>query len=525
MSFFKKSKDFVGRHKKLMIFVILLILVAVFGVLKVTGVIGKSTDNSSDNKDEITTVEKRSLVQSISASGTVISADVANISSDTTDVTIQSVSVKVGDTVKEGQILCQLDTQDLNDQLTDAKKTLSNRQNDVADSVSGAQSDYEDAKKEKQDSLDEIDKNISDANADYQKALSTQTQAKQDYQDAKNEYDKINQAYKAGSASYSDYSTAKQRLSDMKTAKDNADSQVTSTKRQYDNLVESKDSDTRQVNEQFDTAGDNYDNATSEDNTSTEDQAQQVQDLEDQIAAATVKSPINGTVTEVDVKVDDTYSGGTIVVIQDTNDYQITSEIDEYDINDVAVGQEVVIKTNGTQDQEMKGKILTIAPTATGISAGNSSNTSTTDISNIISDYSSGNMSGNMSAGASSEDVTYTVTMSIENPVDDLKLGMTAKLNIIQQRQDDVLTIPYTALQTASNGTNYVELLTSSQKDGKGNYVTKKVNVSKGIESDYYVEITGSQIHENDKVLIPASANASDDAENMLKSNGSTGGM
>ena len=60
--------------------------------------------------------------------------------------------------------------------------------------------------------------------------------------------------------------------------------------------------------------------------------------------------------TAVNVEVGDTYNGNVIAVIDNVDSFDIT-EIDEYDINRIAVGQEVIIKTNATGDEELSGVV------------------------------------------------------------------------------------------------------------------------------------------------------------------------
>jgi HlyD family secretion protein len=130
---------------------------------------------------------------------------------------------------------------------------------------------------------------------------------------------------------------------------------------------------------------------------------QQLKQYEDQLAEAAIYSSISGVVTSALIEEGTMYTGGSLLVIESENAYQISTEIDEHNIGQVELGQEVLVKTNGTGEEELRGEVISIAPRATQ-SAGQSVATS---------------------------DVTYTVKIKLLTAHEDLKMDMTAKLSII----------------------------------------------------------------------------------------------
>lgn len=252
---------------------------------------------------------------------------------------------------------------------------------------------------------------------------------------------------------------------------------------------------------------------------------QKIREYEKQIAACTVKAPMSGVITTVSVEEGNSYSGDAIVVIEDNSSYEVTAQIDEYDIGKIQVGQETVIKTNGTGDAEFHGEVKEIAPRAT--------------------------------TGGSGSDVTYKVDISLDAPVGELKMDMTAKLNIVLNRAENVLTVPSDALQEDGDGSSYIEILRSDtavsgnqvetaadrkesdaaaepgQKQSKPDSMTagdkgqmpqtEKITVQKGVESDYYVEIISDRIEEGMQVVLPVSDNQ--DAQDMMQQMGPMGGF
>ena len=197
----------------------------------------------------------------------------------------------------------------------------------------------------------------------------------------------------------------------------------------------------------------------------------------------------------------------------------MTTEIDEYDINKIQVGQEAVIRTNATGDLELSGTVTSIAPKASG---GSSILDTGSGSSDMFSFDLSSMMGGSYANGSTGGNVTYMVTIVVNTPCDQLKIGMTAKLSIILQQGENVLSVPFDALQQADDGSYYIEEITSVNEDGTSE--TKQIPVTTGLESDYYVEIIGDDVKEGMEVLIPE-AEGGNSLEDLISSGGAMEGI
>ena len=71
---------------------------------------------------------------------------------------------------------------------------------------------------------------------------------------------------------------------------------------------------------------------------------------------------------------------------------------------------------------------------------------------------------------------------------------MTAKCSIVKKEASDVYAVPYDAVHK-ENGESYILV-----KDGDS---TSKVTVTTGMETDYYIEVQGSDLQEGLQVVIP----------------------
>ncbi|WP_258359835.1 HlyD family secretion protein [Moorella sulfitireducens] len=136
---------------------------------------------------------------------------------------------------------------------------------------------------------------------------------------------------------------------------------------------------------------------------------------------ARVRAPWDGIISavngEVGYRVGSSDSGSGFITLI-TEELQVRARVNEADINEVKVGQEVTLTVNALPGEEIPGKVAWIAPEAQ-------------TISNVQ---------------------LYEVVISIDkNKSQSLRAGMTASVDFIIARKDNVLTIPRAALTFARN--------------------------------------------------------------------------
>lgn len=570
----------IKKHKKLCIFLVIAIILVIL-IARFVSNVQKAAETmiSMMNQQETAVVERRSLVESISATGSVTSADSKTVTAEVTGVKSLSVPVQVGDMVQEGDLLCLLDTSDLEENLANSELSLSVSQRRTQLDLESAQRGLAEAGVSIQVDLSRMEEQVADALKTYEDAKENMNRAGSSYGNANNnstELRKTLEEYQSqlegvheqlnrqqdndASVSGSDasdktaletqaqrleqqiteyqmrYSTAQETERNLKSVYDQAVSAVNNAYDAYEKLLQSQEDIIRNGSSTLQSRQDNVTSSRLSASTSGISDQQQIDRYQEQIAACNVTAPISGIVTAVNLETGDNYNGGAIVTIEDISSYEVTVEIDEYDISKIKVGQKVVIKTNGTGDLELEGKVISIAPRA--------------------------------SVGSN---VTYTVKTSIDTSCEDLRMDMTAKLSIIISSKENVLTVPYAAVQTAEDGSFYVEVVDenagadtvgSGQPSGAGegqwagakqptgagqtedggrpmtldapgeggnaalpgSLPTRRIPVTKGIESDYYVEISGEGIEEGLEVIVPAD-DSLDDLNRLLERMGPMGGF
>ena len=165
---------FAGRHKKAVIALALLVVAAAAAAFLLRGrfVRPVSLPAASGSYVRTVTLQKGTLEDSISATGTVQSSDVSNVTTDL-KYTVKTVNVQVGDSVEEGDVICTLDTSELEESIRKLQESL-------ADAKAEAQKQYEKA----QASLTEAEENVKSTYDDMKEAEDERDSAKSAYETA-----------------------------------------------------------------------------------------------------------------------------------------------------------------------------------------------------------------------------------------------------------------------------------------------------------------------------------------------------
>ena len=181
------------------------------------------------------------------------------------------------------------------------------------------------------------------------------------------------------------------------------------------------------------------------------------------LAKATITALFDGTVADIMINEGQqlstmTYADPAIILI-DPSEIQMIGVIDEIDVSKVNEGQEANIVLDASPDKELEGKV--------------------TFVSN----------SGTVEAGV----VFYKTTITLENPDEELRDGMSATAEIIIDRRDNVLLIPNRAIR-GSWDNPWVEVVTDSDIEER--------EVSLGMSDGINTEVL-SGLEEGEKVVLP----------------------
>lgn len=182
-------------------------------------------------------------------------------------------------------------------------------------------------------------------------------------------------------------------------------------------------------------------------------------------------SSVDGVVISKNVEVGQTVASSfqtptLFEVAQDLTKMRIEASVSEADIGKVKEGQEVDYTLDGYPDRVFKGIVSQVR-------------LASTTTNNVV---------------------TYTVVVDVDNKDEILIPGMTANIEIITSKQENVLVVPHAALK-------FVPKNHTQKYDSKGIWVVRKnkifrINIETGISDDFNTEINSVDIQEGDIVII-----------------------
>ena len=183
-----------------------------------------------------------------------------------------------------------------------------------------------------------------------------------------------------------------------------------------------------------------------------------------ELAKAIIAAPFGGVIAEVYIEDGQqlsamTYTGPAICIV-DPSEIKMNGVIDEIDISKVKLGKEAIIILDALPSKEVRGKVTLISPV------------------------------GTIRAGV----VSYKATITLENPDEELRDGMSATAEIVIDRRENVLLIPNRAMQ----GTLAQPWVKVVAEDGRTERRDITVGLSDGIDTEVL-----SGLKEGEKVVVP----------------------
>ncbi|GAU76195.1 efflux RND transporter periplasmic adaptor subunit [Fusibacter sp. 3D3] len=395
-----------GKKKYFVILGIIIIIVAL-----VIAATSKSKSQAQESGTEAiyvdtTPVEMADLSSTITTKGNVEAKASAKIYSEVVGIVTQ-VLVEEGDVVTEGQAIVEMDTEKLDQRIKTSKV-----QWEIA------QINYENAI------------NYSSLDASVKSAKTAYTNAEKDYEDSKT-------MFTTGVLSQKDLDLSKQKL-DLA----------------YDTYMEA-------VNSKSNKSGNSKVLQLTAENAKNE-----YDDLRLQKEKGTIKTPMAGIVTKVDIKkYDMTVEGTPVAIIETVDDLEVLAHIGEYDINKIAIGMPVKITGYGVGDKEYTGKVSFVGSSAEVTQAGQSTEKS------------------------------VLVKVDFDGKTD-FKPKFTADLEIEYAKSNETTVVPYETLLNIEDDVYVIKLV-----DGKAH----KVKIEMGVQGDLSVEVKSEEIKEGDQLILSPS--------------------
>ena len=216
-----------------------------------------------------------------------------------------------------------------------------------------------------------------------------------------------------------------------------------------------------------------------------------------QLNGATIKSPIAGVVSQVNVSAGQAVSGGGsgtgtsssyAIVVYSPGSYEVTGTVSDAQVNLVAVGQTVQVTPAGSTQAlqgnlpKLKGKVTAISPAAT-----------------ITSDV-----------------ATFVVTAQLADNSNSIKPGVSATATIVTNQVVHVLTVPTSAVHTTATGST-VQILVNGKP--------QTVVVTTGASDPTRIQIlSGLQLNQTVVIAVISSSVPSSSAGTALGAGGGARG-
>lgn len=451
---------------------------------------------------------KGTVTKSISATGTVKYAQSIDLSFQQTSSTATKLVVlnaKVGDKVKAGQVLAQLDTTNLklavaqqNANLAIAQAKLQTTMEGLDSSVKSTISNATQAVTAAQDSL-----RTAQQQADPAYLTNKVFIAKQGVQQASNDLAKAQLGGDASSISSAQNAlVSAQSTLDAALSSQNggAAANLAAAQSKYDAAMASLEVAQNQMNKY--SQGVRSADVLSAEAAITQAQAS-LDTAQTNLDSATLTAPTDGTIINVAVENYQTVSGSTVIMTLagGDNDMEIQTAVDQSDIGKVQVGQKANITIDSAPNNVIGGTVMQVALAGT-------------TASNVT---------------------TYTVKVQVDQPSDLLRQGMSANVNIIQEQAKDVLTVSSAAIKTAGElkyvlisgqgqGGNTMKGIGQIQQAEWRNLNVYPVQVEVGLDDGTNAEIKSGLTEGQEIVVSIKQATAAKSSSSSNSGSGSFGG-
>lgn len=193
----------------------------------------------------------------------------------------------------------------------------------------------------------------------------------------------------------------------------------------------------------------------------------------DYLAKTTLRSPINGVITQLNAKVGETaimgtmnFAGTVILTVSDLSEIITEVLVDEADFQKLKLNQKAQIIIDALQGKKYEGKVIEISSSAQQATIGIQSNIR-----------------------------QFKVKVLIDKPDKDLRPGMTTRVKLFAEEKHNVLRVPISAVKAEVKGEEQ-ELYCLKVEKGK----IKKCKVETGISDDTNIEIL-SGLNEGDEIV------------------------
>lgn len=341
--------------------------------------------------------------------------------------TVKKVNVSLGDTVKAGDVLFEIDDSDLKLQVKQAQAGLQSAQAGLQSSQAGlksAQANYDmNVGGNYQTQLDQLQSNVNTYQIQYNDLLTSLNQKKE--------------LYAIGGASKQDVDDLQSSVEKAKLQLDTAKNELETKKTQI--LEETKKTSQASV--------DQAQASVSQSQASIAQSQVSLESAQKSLNDTKVVAEIGGVIGSMNISEGSTVNtGSAAMTIVSMDKIKVAFNVSEDAINRVSVGSKAYVTISSVSDDPIEVSVSNVSPSA------------------------------------DSQTKLYTVEAYIDNPTGDIKPGMFASVKLVLDKKDNTISVPLNTV-IEKNGEKYVYVVDSEN-------IAHKKNVETGLKNDEYIEIT-----------------------------------
>lgn len=449
--------------RKWLIFLGIIVVIGVGGYF-VLGRIRQQQREAVLNSLQTVQAIKGNLVTTIGGTGTVETNQTTVLSWQTSGI-VDTVDIGIGDQVKSNQVLASLKKTSLPQNVILAQADLANSQKSLEDlydtkfaltKAEQAVVQARDVVRKSQERVDGLDSPGSQTDIDSAEATVLLAKIRLDkaWEDYK-PYENKPEGNQVRAALFNQYAQAKQQYELAVRRLNNLQGSPS------DLTIDLTEADLSVAQANLDDAIERYEQLKAGPD------ARDIAALEARIAAAQatldlakIKAPFNGTITEVNIMSGDQVTPGTPAFrLDDLTRLLVRVPISEVDISRVTLGQEATITFDAIPERTYRGVISEVAQV------------------------------GLVNQGV----VDFTVTIELTDVDELVKPGMTAAVNIIAEKLENVLLVPNRAVRV-EEGQRVVYILV--------NGIPQPVKITLGASSEVDSQVLSGDLKEGDDIVL-----------------------
>ena len=413
----------------------------------------------------VTPYSKNDLEKTMIVNGVVESAVKDSvITTELTEYKVTALHYKLGDYVNAGDIVCELDTTELEKEIAELEKEIADsdelsnyRYQQMQEGVSKAQKKADLDLQAAQKKIDDEQANRDTLQQQYEENMAA-------YNEMAAEIEKIREQMSGELTEEQrelydqQYATMMETSEQFMMAYETAQAQIRESDSQLEIYKNAFDSLKIRVESDIDSAIFERDTYSLQDNASTEKQ-KELDELREKLENTKVKAERGGVISNIAVEVGKKCESGLIMTIQSTDDICIHTVISEEDLLSVESGMRAVVEIKAKSDEEFEGKVDRVLDIKTNDG--------------------------------------FDGYIKVDD-TKDFRIGMNATVEIFTIDEKDVLSVSRTSVFKNDEEQDCVYKATENDD---GTYKIEEIPVETGLETIKYTEVKSSELSEGDYIV------------------------